>query len=155
MNVLGSLNTGDGGDTFLRNIGNQLKDLSRRPQWCLQLHENPTSHLYRVFYIFRFQLRVLVPITVSPTCARRMLVSPTIVVWRWFVVFPHVCPVLVSCIKQVIKLYLTVPLWLIIVELLSYRQHTQSIMRSNVYIYYSVITLRLVSESWFHHQEGH
>jgi hypothetical protein len=43
----------------------------------------------------------------------------------------------------------------IIVELLSYRQHTQLIVRSNVYVYYSTITIRLVSESWFHHQEGY
>jgi hypothetical protein len=42
-----------------------------------------------------------------------------------------------------------------IVELLSYCQHTQIIVSSNVYIYYSTITLRLVSESRFHHQEGY
>jgi hypothetical protein len=53
-----------------------------------------------------------------------------------------------------IKWYLSVPLWLIIVELLSYC-HTQIIVRSNVYIYYFIITLRLVSESWLHHQEGY
>jgi hypothetical protein len=49
----------------------------------------------------------------------------------------------------------TVTLNGIFVELLSYRQHTQLIVRSTVYIYYSIITLRLVSESWFHHQEGY
>jgi hypothetical protein len=35
------------------------------------------------------------------------------------------------------KWYFSVPLWLIIVELLSYRQHTQIIVRTNVYIHYS------------------
>jgi hypothetical protein len=54
------------------------------------------------------------------------------------------------------KWYLSVPLWLIIVELcFFYHQHTQLIVKSNVYIYYSIITLRPVSESWFHHQEGY
>jgi hypothetical protein len=36
-----------------------------------------------------------------------------------------------------------------------YRQRTQLIMKSNVYIYYFIITLRLVSESWFHYREGY
>jgi hypothetical protein len=35
-------------------------------------------------------------------------------------------------------------------ELLSCCQHTQHIVRSNVYIYYSIIF-----ESWFHHQEDY
>jgi hypothetical protein len=43
---------------------------------------------------------------------------------------------------------------LYIVELLFYSQRTQLITKSNVYIYYFIITLRLVSESRFHHQEG-
>jgi hypothetical protein len=42
-----------------------------------------------------------------------------------------------TILNFIIKLYLSVPLWLITVELLSYRLQTQLIVKGNVCIYYS------------------
>jgi hypothetical protein len=70
--------------------------------------------------------------------------------------FIQLCPLFFSLFGKhrhlkysLIKLYLSVPSWLIIDELLS-AVNTQLFIKSNMYIYYSNINIRLVSKSWFH-----